>query len=51
MLVEDANGTVTDFCSFYALNSSIIGHEKYDKLYAAYAFYNFTVSGEPERLK
>ena len=45
MLVEGDQGEVTDFVSFYALNSSILGHEKYDKLYAAYAFYNFTESG------
>ena len=45
MLVEGDQGEITDFISFYALNSSILGHEKYDKLYAAYAFYNFTESG------
>ena len=51
MLVEGEDGEVTDFVSFYTLNSSIIGHEKYNKLSAAYAFYNFTVSNDGERLK
>ena len=51
MLVEGDQGEVVDFVSFYALNSSILGNDKYDKLYAAYAFYNFTESGKPERMK
>ena len=51
MLVEGEDGEVTDFVSFYSLNSSIIGHEKYNKLCAAYAFYNFTVDNDGDRLK
>lgn len=51
MLVEGEDGEVTDFISFYTLNSSIIGHDKYDKLCAAYGFYNFTASNDAERLK
>ena len=50
-LVQGEDGEITDFISFYTLNSSIIGHMDYDKLYAAYAFYNFTVDNNPERLK
>lgn len=30
---------VTDFTSFYALNSTVIGHERHNTLNAAYAFY------------
>lgn len=41
-LVEnDETGEVTDFISFYALNSSVLQDPKHDKIYAAYAFYNF----------
>lgn len=39
-VVCDASGNVTDLCSFYHLPSSIINHEKYKKLNAAYSFYN-----------
>ena len=35
---------ITDFISFYHLPSSIIGHEKYKTLYAAYSFYNVATS-------
>ena len=42
---------MTDFISFYTLNSSILDHMDYNKLHAAYAFYNFTVTGDGERLK
>lgn len=30
---------VTDFTSFYALNSTVIGHPRHNTLNAAYAFY------------
>lgn len=33
-------GVVTDFCSFYHLPSTIIGHEKHNLLKAAYSYYN-----------
>ena len=39
-VVCDDSGIVTDLCSFYHLPSSIINHEKYKKLNAAYSFYN-----------
>ena len=51
MLVEGEDGEVTDFVSFYTLNSTIIDHVDYNCLHAAYAFYNFTTSNDPERLK
>ncbi|KAL0586393.1 hypothetical protein ABG067_004006 [Albugo candida] len=35
---------ITDFCSFYHLPSSIIGHEKHKKLNAVYSFYNVATS-------
>jgi glycylpeptide N-tetradecanoyltransferase len=31
---------ITDMCSFYCLPSTIIGHKVYNKLKAAYSFYN-----------
>jgi glycylpeptide N-tetradecanoyltransferase len=31
---------LTDFCSFYTLNSTIIGNQKHPTLRAAYSFYN-----------
>lgn len=37
-------GTVTDFCSFYHLPSTVIGHEKHKTLNAAYSFYNVATS-------
>nr|CCA19825.1 glycylpeptide Ntetradecanoyltransferase 2 putative [Albugo laibachii Nc14] len=44
-VVEDSESAkITDFCSFYHLPSSIIGHEKYKKLNAAYSFYNVATS-------
>ena len=48
---EDAEGVVTDFISFYALNSTILNDERYDKLYAAYAYYNFAKDNDATRLK
>ena len=40
-VVQDpATKKVTDFCSFYHLPSSIIGHEKHSVLNAAYSYYN-----------
>lgn len=34
------NGKLTDMLSFYNLPSTIIGHKKYNTLYAAYSYYN-----------
>lgn len=34
------NGDVTDFCSYYHLNSSVLGNPKHNTLNAAYSFYN-----------
>jgi|EP00505_MAST-04D_sp_SCG-Rhode-Island_P003098 glycylpeptide N-tetradecanoyltransferase len=39
-VVCDGAGNVTDLCSYYHLNSTIIGNEKYKTLFAAYSFYN-----------
>lgn len=36
----DANDEPTDFCSFYCLPSTILGHDKYTSLKAAYSFWN-----------
>ncbi|KAG7293942.1 bifunctional glutathione transferase/peroxidase [Staphylotrichum longicolle] len=38
-VVEDANGKVTDFFSFYCLESSVIQSQKYSSIRAAYLFY------------
>mmetsp|Transcript_4062 Transcript_4062/g.8736 ORF Transcript_4062/g.8736 Transcript_4062/m.8736 type:complete len:455 (+) Transcript_4062:199-1563(+) len=39
-VITDKDGNVTDFCSFYNLPSSILGHDEYNHLKAAYSFYN-----------
>ncbi|KAI9916161.1 hypothetical protein PsorP6_017933 [Peronosclerospora sorghi] len=44
-VVEDPDTQeITDVCSFYHLPSTIIGCDKYEKLYAAYSFYNVATS-------
>ena len=47
--VEDEEG-ITDFISFYALNSSILKDPNYDKIYAAYAYYNFVKNNDQSRM-
>lgn len=42
-VVENEDGKITDFTSFYLLPSSILQHEVHKKLYSAYSF--FTVPG------
>ncbi|KAL7494440.1 hypothetical protein ACHAWT_006610 [Skeletonema menzelii] len=37
---EDADGVITDFCSYYHLNSSVARNPKHNTLNAAYSFYN-----------
>ena len=37
-VVSNEKGEVTDLCSYYHLNSTIIGNDKYKTLYAAYSF-------------
>ena len=49
-VVENAEGVVTDLCSFYHLPSTIIGHDTYDTLRAAYSFYNVATSVTFEQL-
>jgi len=39
-VVEDREGTITDFVSFYWLCSTVIGHERHKRLEAAYSYYN-----------
>lgn len=39
-VVEQPNGEITDFCSFYHLPSTIMHHPQYKTLKAAYSFYN-----------
>jgi len=38
--VREVDGKVTDFVSFYSLPSTILGHEKYNLLKAAYSYWN-----------
>lgn len=39
-VIENDDGKVTDFISFYLLPSSILQHETHKTLYAAYSFFN-----------
>lgn len=50
-LVEDESGKVTDFVSFYALNSQILNDDTHTHIYAAYTFYNFCKDNDTERMK
>lgn len=38
---------ITDIISFYRLSSSVLKHDKYDKIDAAYGFYNITTTITP----
>jgi len=49
--VEDPTEGITDFISFYALNSSVLNDPQYDKIYAAYAYYNFVKGNDQARMK
>jgi len=44
-VVEDENKTITDFFSFYALESSVINSPKHSVIRAAYLFYYATEAG------
>ncbi|KAK0725218.1 acyl-CoA N-acyltransferase [Lasiosphaeris hirsuta] len=44
-VVEDANGKITDFFSFYLLESSVIKSTKHSSIRAAYLFYYATEAG------
>jgi len=39
-VIEGKNGKITDFLSYYYLNSSIINNPRYKTLCAVYSFYN-----------
>ena len=39
-VIEDHDGIITDFISFYLLPSSILQHDSHKTLYAAYSFFN-----------
>jgi len=50
-VVEDPKTKeLTDFISFYALNSSVLNNEKHDTLNAAYAYYYFNTKTELTQL-
>jgi hypothetical protein len=40
LFLQNANGEVTDFLSFYTLPSTIMNHPTHKSLKAAYSFYN-----------
>lgn len=51
-VVEDPKShKITDFFSFYCLESSVIGNQKYDSLRAAYLFYYATETSFEEKEK
>lgn len=54
-VVENSEGKVTDFFSFYSLESSVINHPKHEKIRAAYLFYYASETalqeGEPDTVK
>lgn len=39
-VVDQGNGNITDFTSFYSLPSTVVNHATHDSIYAAYSFYN-----------
>ena len=43
-VAKNANGEVTDLCSFYHLHSTVIGNDKHKDLRAAYSYYNVATS-------
>ena len=50
-VVEDPETKeLTDFISFYALNSTVLNNDKYDKLNAAYGYYYFNTKVELSEL-
>ena len=51
VVYDQASGEVSDFISFYALNSQVLQDDKHDMIYAAYAYYNFVKGNDPERMK
>jgi glycylpeptide N-tetradecanoyltransferase len=50
-VVEDDKGKITDLLSYYALNSHVLNHEKYDKINIAYASYCVAQGNDDQRLK
>ncbi|KAJ9063943.1 glycylpeptide N-tetradecanoyltransferase [Entomophthora muscae] len=45
-VVDDSNGNVSDFVSFYRLDSSVLKHEVHKKINAAYLYYCGTTAQE-----
>lgn len=43
-VVENNEGEVTDFISFYSLPSSVLNHDVHKTLFAAYSFFNIATS-------
>ena len=50
LFIQQADGKVTDFLSFYTLPSSIMHHPLHKELKAAYAFYNVSTKTPMEDL-
>lgn len=51
-VVENEQSQITDFLSFYILNSSVLGNPKHDHVNAAYLYYYVPkgMGQDPERL-
>lgn len=47
---DEETGEVTDMCSFYHLPSTVLKHEKYKSVNAAYSFYNVATTVTPTEL-
>ena len=50
LVMNAQSGEVTDFISYYTLNSSVLQDTQHDKIYAAYAYYNFVEGNDHERM-
>jgi glycylpeptide N-tetradecanoyltransferase len=43
-VVENEEGVITDFISYYSLPSTVLKSEKYDKINACFSYYNVATS-------
>ena len=48
-VVDDGDGNITDFGSFYSLPSTVMTTTKHSTLNACYSFYNVTTDQSEER--
>ena len=50
LVMNAESGEVSDFISYYTLNSSVLQDPNHDKIYAAYAYYNFVEGNDHDRM-